>query len=81
MYAKEDIAEWMNTAEQEEITDDMIIDMVENPNKRAMNNENDVHQKKMTHFECPRSIEKTIEHTGAARREYIGNWDETNAIA
>lgn len=59
---EKDIDEWMNADEQQEITDDMIADMVENREQESSDEENCVKQKKITHSEGLKSIEKTIEY-------------------
>lgn len=51
-FAREDIAEWMNSDELQNITDDMIADIVEK------------YEREMTHSECLSLIAKIIEYIG-----------------
>ncbi|GBN92927.1 hypothetical protein AVEN_15945-1 [Araneus ventricosus] len=59
---EKDIDEWMNADEQQEITDDMIADVVENYEQESSNDENCVNKKEITHSEGISSIENTIEY-------------------
>ncbi|GBM49349.1 Jerky -like [Araneus ventricosus] len=59
---EKDIAECMTADEQQEITDDMIADMVENREQESSDDKNYANQKKIAHSEGLSSIEKTIEY-------------------
>lgn len=48
----------MNADEQQEITDEIIADMIENHEQDSSNDENYVHQKKMMHSKRLSLLEK-----------------------
>lgn len=68
VFAEENIADGINTDEQQEITVDMIAEIDEIHKQENSYDVNDVRQKKITHSEGVSSIEKILNTSRSKKR-------------
>lgn len=78
-FTNGDIAEWMKTNEQEEITADMIADIVKNSEQENNDDLNDAYVKKMRHTKDKFDWKKNC-WIHSSTRLYTCNSDDTNTI-